>query len=161
MKLVVVGATGAVGTEILKILDERDFPVDELVPVASPRSAGRRLPFGGRDVEVVALEATVFDGSDVALFDVPDELSLEWAPVAADAGGVVVDNSAAFRMDARVPLVVPEVNPGAIADRPRGILASPNCTTLAMIVATGALNSAAGLRRLILASYQAAAGAGK
>jgi aspartate-semialdehyde dehydrogenase len=161
MRLAVVGATGAVGTEILAILQERSFPVDELVPVASPRSAGRRLAFGDAHVEVVALGPDVFDGIDVALFDVPDELALEWAPVAARAGATVVDNSAAYRMAPDVPLVVPEINAAAASNAPRSIIASPNCTTLAMVVPLAALHRAAGVNRLVLASYQAASGSGK
>ena len=138
MKVVVVGATGAVGRVMMQILEERNFPLDELLPVASSRSAGQHLAFGGRELEVVALDNSVFDGADLALFDVPDAVSLEWAPVGAAAGAVVVDNSAAFRMDPEVPLVVPEAN-GAVATRhPKGIIASPNCTTLAMIVAVHA-----------------------
>jgi aspartate-semialdehyde dehydrogenase len=161
VKVVVVGATGAVGHVMLEILEQREFPLDELVPVASPRSAGRRLPFRGEDLEVVALDAAAFRGADVVLFDVPDELSLEWAPVAAAAGAIAIDNSAAFRMDPAVPLVVPEVNAAAAEERPKGIIANPNCTTLAMIVAVSALHARAGLKRLILASYQAVSGAGR
>jgi aspartate-semialdehyde dehydrogenase len=161
VKVVVVGATGAVGSVIMQILESRRFPVDELVPVASPRSVGRHLTFDGHRVEVVALDDAAFEGADIALFDVPDEVALDWAPVAAAAGAVVVDNSAAFRMDPGVPLVVPEVNPEAIERRPKGILASPNCTTLAMIVAVNALHLRARLTRLILASYQAVSGAGR
>jgi aspartate-semialdehyde dehydrogenase len=161
MKIAVVGATGAVGSEILSILEERSFRVDELVPVASPRSAGRKLTFGDSQFEVVALAPRVFEGVDIVLFDVPDELALEWAPVAAKAGATVVDNSAAFRMDPEVPLVVPEINPEAVTEAPRSIIASPNCTTLAMVVPLAALHRVAGLSRLILASYQAASGSGK
>lgn len=161
MKLAVVGATGAVGTEILRILEQRSFPVDELVPVASPRSAGRHLRFNGDEVEVVALEESVFEKTDVALFDVPDELSVEWAPVAAKQGAVVIDNSAAFRMTEGVPLVVPEINGGAITDHPRNIIASPNCTTLALVVPLAVLHAEAGLQRVVVASYQAASGAGQ
>ncbi len=161
MRVVVVGATGAVGTEMLTILEERDFPADELIAVASQRSAGRRLPYKGEGIEVVALSEEVFDDAQIALFDVPDEISRQWAPVAAERGAVAVDNSAAFRMNESVPLVVPEVNSAAVADHPLGIIASPNCTTLAMVVPLGALHRHAGLRRLIVASYQAASGAGK
>ncbi|MDP9225730.1 MAG: aspartate-semialdehyde dehydrogenase [Actinomycetota bacterium] len=146
---------------MMEILEQRDFPVDELVAVATQRSAGRRLAFRGSEVQVVALEPQVFRQGDIALFDVPDSVSLQWAPIAVARGAVAVDNSAAFRMDPDVPLVVPEVNPTAIARRPKGIVASPNCTTLAMVVALGALHAKAGLKRLILASYQAASGAGK
>ena len=161
MRLVVVGATGAVGSEILAVLNESDWPVDELVPVATARSAGRRLPFRGGEVEVVALGEDVFAGADIALFDVPDDVSEQWAPIAVSKGAVVVDNSAAWRMHPEVPLIVPEANPDAVHDRPRGIIASPNCTMLALIVPVAALHRAAGLRRLILSSYQAASGAGK
>ncbi|MGH2755167.1 MAG: aspartate-semialdehyde dehydrogenase [Actinomycetota bacterium] len=161
MRLVVVGATGAVGTEIMRILEDRDFAIDHLVPVASPRSAGRRLPFRGSSAEVVALGPEVFQGADLALFDVADDLARDWAPVAVDKGAIVVDNSGAWRMDAEVPLVVPEVNPEAIHTRPKGIIASPNCTTLAMVVPLDALHRVAGLERLVLASYQAASGSGR
>ncbi|MGH2695273.1 MAG: aspartate-semialdehyde dehydrogenase [Actinomycetota bacterium] len=161
MRAVVVGATGAVGRAILSILEQRDFPVDELVPVASSRSAGLRLPFRGGEVEVRLLAPEVFDGAHVAFFDVPDEVAAEWAPVAAGRGPIVVDNSAAFRLDPDVPLVVPEVNPHAVGDRPKGIIASPNCTMLALVVPLGALHHAASVRRVIASSYQAASGAGK
>ena len=161
MRLAVIGATGAVGTEIMRILEERDLPIAELIPVASPRSAGRRLPFRGGSVEVVALSPEVFEGVDLALFDVSDELSREWAPQAVEKGAIVVDNSGAWRMDPEVPLVVPEVNPAAVQERPKGIIASPNCTTLAMVVPLDALHREAGLERLILASYQAASGSGR
>ena len=161
MRLVVVGATGAVGSVMMGILAERDFPADEIVPVASARSAGRKLDYKDRQLEVVALDESVFEGADLALFDVPDELSAQWAPVAVRQGAVAIDNSGAFRMDDDVPLVVPEINPKAAQDRPRGIIASPNCTTLAMVVPLAALHRAAGVQRLILASYQAASGSGR
>jgi len=161
VRVVVVGATGAVGLNILKILEERAFPVEELIPVASPRSIGRKLPFAGGEVEVVGLNAEVFDGADLAIFDVDDPLALEWAPVAAERGAIVIDNSAAWRMDPDVPLVVPEINPEAVADRPKGIIANPNCTTLAMIVPLNALHKQVPVERLILASYQSASGSGK
>lgn len=161
MKVVVVGATGAVGLTILSILEERDFPVDDLRLVASPRSIGRNLPFGGRQIEIVGLDGDVFDGADLAIFDVDDPLAAEWAPVAAERGAIVVDNSAAWRMDPEVPLVVPEINPEAVHERPKGIIASPNCTTLAMIVPLAALHKQTPVERLILSSYQAVSGAGK
>jgi aspartate-semialdehyde dehydrogenase len=160
VRVVVVGATGAVGTEMLSILEGRDLAIEALVPVASARSAGRRLSWRGSTVEVRALTDEVFRGADAALFDVPDEVSAEWAPVAA-RHAVVVDNSAAWRMDPEVPLVVPEVNPEQVSNRPRNIIASPNCTTLALVVPIGALHRAAGLERLIVSSYQATSGAGK
>ena len=161
MRIVVVGATGAVGLNILKILEERAFPVDGLIPVASPRSIGRKLPFAGVEIEVKGLEPAVFDGADLAIFDVDDPLALEWAPVAADRGAIVVDNSAAWRMDPDVPLVVPEINPEAVTDRPKGIIANPNCTTLAMIVPLNVLHRRVPVERLVLASYQSASGSGK
>ncbi|MFH8490227.1 aspartate-semialdehyde dehydrogenase [Streptomyces longisporoflavus] len=159
--LAVVGATGAVGAVMLQILSQHADIWGEIRLVASPRSAGRKLAVRGEEVEVLALGEDVFDGVDVAMFDVPDEVSEQWAPVAASKGVVVVDNSAAFRMDPDVPLVVPEVNPHAARVRPRGIVANPNCTTLSMIVAVGALHAEFGLRELIVSSYQAVSGAGR
>jgi aspartate-semialdehyde dehydrogenase len=146
---------------MLDLLSTRDDVWGEIRLVASPRSAGRRLRVRGRPVEVQALAPDVFDGVDVAMFDVPDEVSAEWAPVAAGRGAVVIDNSGAFRMDPQVPLVVPEVNPEQAASRPKGIIANPNCTTLSLIVAVAALHSAFGLREMVVASYQAASGAGQ
>ena len=129
--------------------------------IASARSAGRRLEVRGSDVVVQALAPDVFDGVDLAMFDVPDEVSRHWAPVAADRGAVVIDKSGAFRMDPDVPLVVPEVNPDAARTRPRGIVSVPNCTTLSMIVVLGVLHRVFVLRELVAASYQAASGAGQ
>ncbi len=159
--LAVVGATGAVGTVMLDLLSTRQNVWGEIRLIASARSAGKRLTVRGEQVEVVALSEQAFDGVDVAMFDVPDEVSAEWAPIAAAKGVVVVDNSGAFRMDPQVPLVVPEVNPGQVRNRPKGIIANPNCTTLSMIVAMGALHAEFGLTGLIVASYQAASGAGQ
>jgi aspartate-semialdehyde dehydrogenase len=159
--LAVVGATGAVGTAMLELLSTREDVWGEIRLVASPRSAGRRLTVRGEEVEVVALSEECFEGVDVAMFDVPDELSAQWAPIAAAKGAVAVDNSAAFRMDDEVPLVVPEVNAHAARNRPRGIIANPNCTTLSMIVALGALHAEFGLSELIVSSYQAVSGAGQ
>lgn len=159
--LAVVGATGAVGTVMRSLLDEREDLWGEIRLVASPRSAGMRLPVRGRDIEVLALSPEVFDGVDIAVFDVPDEVSAQWAPIAAGRGAVVVDNSGAFRMDDDVPLVVPEVNADSARHAPCGIIANPNCTTLSMIVALGALHREFGLEQLVVASYQAASGAGQ
>jgi aspartate-semialdehyde dehydrogenase len=159
--LAVVGATGAVGTVMLDLLSTRENVWGEIRLIASPRSAGRRLPVRGGETEVTVLSADAFDGVDVAMFDVPDEVSAAWVPVAAARGAVCVDNSGAFRMDPEVPLVVPEVNPADAARRPKGIIANPNCTTLSLIVAVGALHRAFGLEELIVASYQAASGAGQ
>jgi aspartate-semialdehyde dehydrogenase len=160
--LALVGATGAVGTMMIDIINGRDsVPWGEIRLIASPRSAGQTRTVRGKDITIQALAPEVFDGVDVAMFDVPDEVSAQWAPIAAEHGAVAVDNSGAFRMDDDVPLVVPEVNPEKAADRPRGIIANPNCTTLSMMAAIGALHSAFGLRELVVASYQAASGAGQ
>ena len=159
--LAVVGATGAVGTVMLDLLSTRDNVWGDIRLIASPRSAGRRLRVRGQFTEVVALDEGVFDGVDVAMFDVPDEVSAKWAPIAAARGAVVVDNSGAFRMDPDVPLVVPEVNAGQVAKRPKGIIANPNCTTLSLIVAMAALHRVFGLREMVVSSYQAASGAGQ
>ena len=159
--LAVVGATGAVGTVMLDLLSTRPDVWGEIRLVASARSAGRELVVRGEKVTVAALTPEVFDGVDVAMFDVPDEVSADWAPVAAARGAVAVDNSGAFRMDADVPLVVPEVNPDQVRNRPRGIVANPNCTTLSMIVVMGALHRTYTLTSLVVASYQAASGAGQ
>ncbi len=159
--LAVVGATGAVGTVMLGILSERPDVWGEIRLIASARSAGKKLVCRGEELTVVALSPEAFDGIDVAMFDVPDEISAEWAPVAAARGAVVVDNSGAFRMDVDVPLVVPEVNPHDVKNRPRGIISNPNCTTLSMIVALGALHRNYELQELVVSSYQAASGAGQ
>lgn len=159
--LAVVGATGAVGRVMLQILSQHADIWGEIRLLASPRAAGRTLAVRGEDVEVRALSEEALEGVDVALFDVPDEVAAQWAPVAVSRGAVVVDNSAAFRMDAEVPLVVPEVNPHCVRVRARGIVASPNCTTLSMIVALGALHAEFGLTELVVSSYQAASGAGQ
>ena len=159
--LAVVGATGAVGTVMLGILSERPDVWGEIRLIASARSAGKKLMCRGQELTVVALTPESFDGIDVAMFDVPDEISAEWAPIAASRGAVVVDNSAAFRMDVDVPLVVPEVNPQEVKNRPRGIISNPNCTTLSMIVSLGALHRNYELKELVVSSYQAASGAGQ
>jgi aspartate-semialdehyde dehydrogenase len=159
--LAVVGATGAVGTVMLDILSNRKDVYGEIRLIASARSAGKKLICRGQELTVVALSPEAFEGIDIAMFDVPDEVSLEWAPIAASKGCVVVDNSGAFRMDDQVPLVVPEVNPEQVKNRPKGIISNPNCTTLSMIVAMGALHKEYVLKELVVASYQAASGAGQ
>jgi len=159
--LAVVGATGAVGTVMLDILSKRENVYGEIRLIASAKSAGKKLFCRGEELTVVALSPEAFEGIDIAMFDVPDEISKEWAPIAASKGAVVVDNSGAFRMDKDVPLVVPEVNPQEIKNRPKGIISNPNCTTLSMIVAMGALHKEYGLKELVVASYQAASGAGQ
>ncbi|WP_412540927.1 aspartate-semialdehyde dehydrogenase [Longispora sp. K20-0274] len=159
--LAVVGATGAVGTVMLELLSSRKNVWGEIRLIASARSAGRKLSVRGEQVEVVALTPEAFDGVDVAMFDVPDEVSAEWAPIAVSKGAIAVDNSGAFRMDKDVPLVVPEVNPEHVRNRPRGIIANANCTTLAMILSLAPLHREYGLRELMVSSYQAASGAGQ
>jgi aspartate-semialdehyde dehydrogenase len=159
--LAVVGATGAVGTVMLDILSKRENIYGEIRLIASAKSAGKKLFCRGEELTVVALSPEAFEGIDIAMFDVPDEISKEWVPIAASKGAVVVDNSGAFRMDKDVPLVVPEVNPQEIKNRPKGIISNPNCTTLSMIVAMGALHKEYGLKELVVASYQAASGAGQ
>ena len=159
--LAVVGATGAVGTVMLDILSTRPDVWGEIKLLASARSAGKVLQVRGQDVVVEELTEDSFDGVDVAMFDVPDEISEKWAPIAAARGAVAVDNSGAFRMNPDVPLVVPEVNADQAANRPLGIISNPNCTTLSMIVVVGALREAFGVKELVVASYQAASGAGQ
>jgi aspartate-semialdehyde dehydrogenase len=159
--LAIVGATGAVGTVMRDVVSTRADIWGEIRLIASARSAGRMLPVRGEQVAVRELSAEVFDGVDIAMFDVPDEVSQVWAPVAAARGVVVIDKSGAFRLDPDVPLVVPEVNPAAAFARPRGIISVPNCTTLSLIVVIGVLHQAYRLRQMVAASYQAASGAGQ
>jgi aspartate-semialdehyde dehydrogenase len=160
--LALVGATGAVGSVMIDIINAREsVPWTEIRLVASARSAGRKITVRGAELTVLALAPEVFDDVDIAMFDVPDELSAHWAPVAAARGAIAVDNSGAFRMDPQVPLVVPEVNADDAATRPKGIISNPNCTTLSMITTVGALHREFGLRELVVASYQAASGAGQ
>jgi len=159
--LAVVGATGSVGTVMLELLSSRRNVWGEIRLLASARSAGKQLSCRGERLTVRELTPEAFDGVDVALFDLPDDVSREWAPVATARGVTVVDNSAAFRMEPDVPLVVPEVNQEAMRDRPRGIVANANCTVMAMIMAIAPLHREYGLRELVLASYQAASGAGQ
>jgi aspartate-semialdehyde dehydrogenase len=159
--LAVVGATGAVGTVLCDLLSARRNVWGEVRLVASRRSAGRRIVVRGEELTVQELSPGVFDGVDVAMFDVPDEVAADWAPIAVKHGAVAVDNSTAFRLDRDVPLVVPEINPEQVRNRPRGIIASANCTTVAMIVAIAPLHYEYGLRELVLASYQSVSGTGK
>ncbi len=157
--LAVVGATGAVGVELLGCLERRGTPVRELRLLASPRSAGRTMRFRGEDLPVHALTAEAFEGADIALFSAGGSTSREWAPAAVERGCVVVDNSSAFRMRADVPLVVPEVNPEAVA-RHRGIIANPNCSTIIAALPLWPLHQANPVRRVLAATYQAASGGG-
>ena len=159
--LAVVGATGAVGTVMCDLLSSRKNVWGEIRLVASARSAGRTVEVRNEKLTVQELSPEAFDGIDVAMFDVPDEVSEQWAPIAASRGAVAVDNSGAFRMDPDVPLVVPEINPEQVRNRPKGIIANANCTTLTLIVAVAPLHREFGLRELVVASYQAVSGAGK
>src|SRR5205809_4273235 len=155
----VVGATGAVGIEMIKTLEKRNFPVGKLVLLASARSVGKKLKFKGADVTVTELTKDSFKGIDIALFSAGGSISKEFAPIAAKAGCVVVDNSSAFRMDESVPLVVPEIN-GADVKRHKGIIANPNCTTAITLIALYPLHQAFGCKRIFASSYQAVSGTG-
>ena len=156
----VVGATGAVGREMVRILEQRRFPVKRLVLLASPRSAGQKLAFGGGEVVVEELTPASFTGVQIALFSAGGSVSREFGPIAAAAGAVVIDNSSAWRMDPDVPLVVPEVNLEAAEHRPKGIIANPNCSTIQMVVALKPLHDAARVKTIIVSTYQAAGGKG-
>ena len=157
----IVGATGMVGRTFVKILEERDFPFDNLYLFASARSAGRKITCKGKEYTVEELTETSFDrGVDIALFSAGGDLSLKYAPIAAAKGCVVVDNSSAWRMDPAIPLVVPEVNPQDI-DWNKGIIANPNCSTIQAMVALKPLSDAYGLKRVVYATYQAVSGAGQ
>jgi aspartate-semialdehyde dehydrogenase len=155
----IVGATGAVGAEFIGCLERRNFPVSTLRLLASPRSAGKRMSFRGREIAIEALDEHSFDGIEIALFSAGSGISKQYAPIAVRAGAVVVDNSSAFRMDPDVPLVIPEVNPEAIA-RHRGIIANPNCVVIVAMTPLWPLHQVNPIRRIVLASYQAASGGG-
>ena len=156
----IVGATGAVGVEMLLCLEQRKFPLSKLTLLASARSAGREMDFRGEKIAVQELTHDSFKGIDIALFSAGGGISLEYGASAAAAGAVVIDNSSAFRMDSDVPLVIPEINPGAAKVRPRGIIANPNCTTIISLMALKPLHDAFGLKSVIASSYQAVSGSG-
>jgi aspartate-semialdehyde dehydrogenase len=158
-RVAILGATGAVGTELLELLESRNFPVAELKLLASPRSAGRTLQFLGEDLPVEAVGDRSFDNVDVVLASAGGSTSKAWASKAVDAGAVVIDNSSAFRLDPGVPLVVPEVNPEAAATH-QGIIANPNCTTILLAVAVWPLHQVQPVKRIVAATYQSASGAG-
>lgn len=158
-KVAILGATGAVGTELLTLLEERNVPVSELILLASPRSAGRTLTFKGETIPVQAVGDRAFNGVDIVLASAGGSTSKEWGPKAAKAGAVVIDNSSAFRMDPKVPLVIPEINPEA-AKAHQGIIANPNCTTILMAMAIWPLHQVSPIRRILAATYQSASGAG-
>jgi aspartate-semialdehyde dehydrogenase len=161
MHVALLGATGAVGRTMLQVLAERKLPVDRLTLLASPRSKGRSLRWGGREWACTVAEPGAFRGVDFALFSAGADRSREWGPRAAEEGAIVVDNSSAWRMDPQVPLVVPEVNGAAARERPKGIIANPNCSTIQMVVALEAVRQAAGLTRVVATTYQSVSGAGE
>ena len=157
--IAVLGATGAVGKVMLKVLEERNFPVGELRPLASEKSAGKEVEFMGLKYKVQPVSPEVFEGIDIALFSAGGSRSKQWAPVAVEKGAVVIDNSSAFRMDDDVPLVVPEVNPEDVKWH-KGIIANPNCSTIQMVVALNPIHKAKKIKRVIVSTYQAVSGAG-
>ena len=157
----VAGATGAVGREMLKTLEQRKFPISRLVALASKRSAGTKLPWNGGEITIEELGPKSFEGVDIALFSAGSSVALEYGPIAAKSGAVVIDNSSAWRMDPEVPLVVPEVNMAAAKNRPKGIIANPNCSTIQMVVALKPLHDAARIKHIIVSTYQATSGKGQ
>ena len=159
MNVAILGATGAVGREMMKILAERSFPVEELRLLASPRSAGQKLLWQGRELTVQPAEDSAFEGMDIVLGAAENDIAKRFAPAIVKAGAVFVDNSSAFRMDPNVPLVIPEINPEDVR-RHKGIIANPNCTTIVSLVAINALNQDSPIQSIIAASYQAVSGAG-
>ncbi len=158
-KVGILGATGAVGREMMKILEERKFPVAELRPIASERSAGTKLPFNGGEVEVVAAADSAFEGLDLVLGAAENDIAKQYAPAIVKAGAVFVDNSSAFRLDKDVPLVIPEINPEDVKWH-KGIISNPNCTTIVSLVAINALNQLSPIKSIVASSYQAVSGAG-
>jgi aspartate-semialdehyde dehydrogenase len=161
-RVAVVGATGAVGEQMVACLEERNFPVARLVPLASERSLGKTVTFLGKEISVEVLNKDSFDGVEIALFSAGGAISKEYGPIAARAGAVVVDNSSAWRMDPEVPLVVPEVNPHDIGLYTKtGIIANPNCSTIQMVVALKPLHDAAQIKRVVVSTYQAVSGTGQ
>jgi aspartate-semialdehyde dehydrogenase len=160
LRVAVVGATGAVGNLMVKVLEERSFPVSDLKLLASARSLGKTLPFNGTELPVHELQEDSFEGIQVALFSAGGSISKKFAPLAAQAGCVVIDNSSAFRMDPKVPLIVPEVNPDAVSPHPN-IIANPNCSTIQMVVALKPIYDAVGIRRIVVTTFQAVSGTGK
>ena len=159
LHIAIVGVTGAVGVEMLKTLEKRNFPVGQLTPLASARSVGKTLPFRGEELTVRELTRDSFAGVDIALFSAGGGTSAEFAPTAVEAGAVVVDNSSAFRMDDSVPLVVPEINAADVAGH-KGIIANPNCSTIVTVMALHPLHQAFGVKRMFASTYQAVSGSG-
>ena len=159
LRVAILGVTGAVGQELLALLGERQFPVAELIPLASPRSAGQTLLWQDQELTIQGVSEAAFEGVDVVLASAGGSASKQWAPIAAKAGAVVIDNSSAFRLDPTVPLVVPEVNPEAAFDH-NGILANPNCTTILLTLALAPLAAKRPIKRVVVSTYQSASGAG-
>ncbi|GGZ10730.1 MULTISPECIES: aspartate-semialdehyde dehydrogenase [Shewanella] len=160
--VVVLGASGAVGQTMIEILEERNFPVANLYPLASSRSAGNTVTFHGKQLDIIDVETFDWSQAQIGFFSAGGDVSAKWAPIAADAGCVVIDNTSHFRYDADIPLVVPEVNPGAIADfRNRNIIANPNCSTIQMLVALKPIYDNFGISRINVATYQSVSGTGK
>lgn len=160
-KVAIMGATGNVGRELLNILDERNFPADEVIPLASARSAGKEVFLGDKALKVKDLATFDFAGVDIVLSSPGGKVSAQYSPKAAAAGAIVIDNTSHFRMDPDVPLIVPEVNPEAINSIPRGIIANPNCSTIQMVVALKPLHEAATIKRVVVSTYQSVSGSGK
>ncbi len=160
MRVALLGATGLVGREMIKTMEERGLPVEEFRPLASSRSAGAEVSFGNREWTVREVSPDGFEGVDVAIFSAGGDASRKWAPVAAERGAVVIDNSSAWRMDPEVPLVVPEINGFAAANRPKGIIANPNCSTIHGVMGLFPLHRAAGLKKFIVTTLQSVSGSG-
>ncbi|MCC5875596.1 MAG: aspartate-semialdehyde dehydrogenase [Candidatus Sumerlaeia bacterium] len=161
INVAILGASGAVGQEMMKILEQRQFPLGKLKLLTSPRSAGRKFPFRGRLIEAEAVNEKSFDDVQIALFSAGGSISEKWAPIATKAGAIVVDNTSAFRMDADVPLVVPEVNGDLLDKKPaRGIIANPNCSTIQMVQVLDPLHKKYKIKRLVIATYQSVSGKG-
>lgn len=160
-KIAVVGATGNVGHEILNILDERNFPADDVVALASARSVGKEVSFGDQDLKVQNLATFDFKDIDIVLSSPGGKVSAEYSPIAAKAGAIVIDNTSHWRMDPDVPLIVPEVNPEAINDVKKGIIANPNCSTIQMVVALKPIHDVAKIKRVVVSTYQSVSGSGK
>ncbi len=159
VNVAVVGVTGAVGTEMLRVLERRDFPVDELRPLASSRSAGKSIVFRGKEVKVQELTTDSFDGMNIGLFSAGGSISREYVPSAIESNCVVVDNTSAFRMDEDVPLVVPEVNASRISEH-NGVIANPNCSTIQLVLVLKPIHDAVKIKRVVVSTYQAVSGAG-
>src|SRR5947207_7804499 len=160
MKVAVVGATGLVGSKMLQVLAERNFPVTDLVPVASERSVGKEVTFKGKQYKVVGMEDGIAAKPAVAIFSAGGSTSLEWAPKFAEAGITVIDNSSAWRMDSTKPLIVPEINADVLTKNDK-IIANPNCSTIQMVVALNPLHKKYGIKRIVVSTYQSVTGTGK